>query len=53
MGATDNAARIVQNLVSIVGGLIFLGFIGLCGYLMYSCNAEVLNPPVTTSKKVE
>jgi hypothetical protein len=44
MGASDEAARVIRNLVSIVGGLVFLVFVGLCGYLFYSCN-EAMNPP--------
>lgn len=37
MGASDEAARVVTNLVRIVVGLLLLGFVGLCGYLVVSC----------------
>jgi len=37
MGASDEGARIVQNLVTIVGGIFALTFLGAMGYLVVSC----------------
>ncbi len=51
MGVTDQIARVVSNIVTIVVGLAIIGFIAGLGYLLYSCNNEVLNPPATSETK--
>lgn len=37
MGTTDEAARVIRNLVTVVYGIAVLAFLGGFGYLVVSC----------------